>query len=190
MLKTFDWRMGTLARPNASTGNPPKADHPPTHLTAWAVGLIIGLLPTLIPAEDWPQFRGINASGVSTSKKPLPTEFSLEKNLRWSVKLGDGVGCPIIVGGKAFTTAMTNERTFSVFAFEAATGRKLWQKDFESGKLPRITPPNSHASSTPASDGQRVYVYFSTHGLISLDAQSGEQAWKRSLPSPSYLMDW
>lgn len=30
-------------------------------------------------AEDWPQFRGINASGVTMSKKPLPTEFSLEK---------------------------------------------------------------------------------------------------------------
>ena len=141
-------------------------------------------------AEDWPQFRGINASGVSASQKPLPTEFSLEKNLRWSVKLGDGVGCPIIAGGKVFVTAMTAERTFSVFAFDAATGKKLWQRDFETGKLPRITPPNSHASSTPASDGQRVYVYFSTLGLISLDAKSGDETWKRSLPSPSYLMDW
>ncbi len=187
MLKIFDWRMGTLSRPNASTG---KSAHPPKHLTAWAIGLLIGVLPSLIRAEDWPQFRGINASGVSASKKSLPTEFSLDKNLGWSVKLGDGVGCPIVVGGKVFVTAMTAERTFSVFAFEAATGKKLWQKDFESGKLPRITPPNSHASSTPASDGQRVYVYFSTHGLIALEVESGEQAWKRSLPSPSYLMDW
>ncbi len=141
-------------------------------------------------AEDWPQFRGINASGVSGSKKPLPTEFSLEKNLRWSVKLGDGVGCPIVAGGKVFVTAMSAERTFSVFAFDAATGKKLWQRDFETGKLPRITPPNSHASSTPASDGQRLYVYFSTLGLLALDAKSGEETWKRSLPSPSYLMDW
>ena len=141
-------------------------------------------------AEDWPQFRGINASGVSGSKKPLPPEFSLEKNLRWSVKLGDGVGCPIVAGGKVFVTAMSAERTFSVFAFDAATGKKLWQRDFETGKLPRITPPNSHASSTPASDGQRLYVYFSTLGLLALDAKSGEETWKRSLPSPSYLMDW
>src|SRR5262245_12986833 len=103
-------------------------------------------------AEDWPQFRGMNASGVSTSNKKLPTEFSLEKNLKWSVKLGDGVGCPIIASGKVFATAMTAEKTFSVFGFDAATGEKLWQRDFETGKLPRITPPNSHASSTPASD--------------------------------------
>ena len=74
-------------------------------LTVWL------LLANAAGAEDWPQFRGINASGVSTSNKKLPIEFSLEKNLRWSVKLGDGVGCPIVAGGKVFVTAMTGERT-------------------------------------------------------------------------------
>ncbi len=161
-----------------------------SHRVCLALCVLSLILQADLPAEDWPQFRGINASGVSASKKPLPTEFSLEKNLRWSVKLGDGVGCPIVAGGKAFVTAMTAERTFSVFAFDATTGQKMWQRDFETGKLPRITPPNSHASSTPASDGQRVYVHFSTLGLIALDAKSGEQSWQRSLPAANYLMDW
>lgn len=152
--------------------------------------VLLVLVASRAMAEDWPQFRGVNASGVSTSSKKLPAEFSLEQNLRWSVKLGDGIGCPIVVGGKVFATAMTGDKTFSVFGFEAATGKKNWQRDFETGKLPRITPPNSHASSTPASDGQRVYVYFSTLGLIALDANTGEQGWQRSLPTPSYLMDW
>ena len=160
----------------------------PTLCVAFTV--ITAFLAAHSVAEDWPQFRGINASGVSASNKPLPTEFSLTDKLKWSVKLGDGIGCPIVAGGKVFVTGMTGERTFSAFAFEAATGKKLWQRDFETGKLPRITPPNSHASSTPASDGQRVYVYFSTLGLVALDGASGEQSWQRSLPSPSYLMDW
>ncbi len=154
------------------------------------LGLALVLFSEAARAEDWPQFRGINACGVSASKKRLPTEFSLEKNLRWSVKLGDGVGCPIVAGGKVFTTAMTGEKTFSVFAFEAATGKKLWQRDFETGKLPRITPPNSHASSTPATDGRSVFVHFSTLGLLALDAKSGKQEWQRSLPAANYLMDW
>lgn len=82
---------------------------------------------------------------------------------------------------------MTAERTFSVFAFEAATGKKLWQRDFETGKLPRITPPNSHASSTPASDGKQVYVYCSTLGLIALDAMNGDEV--EALAAKSQLFD-
>ena len=52
-------------------------------------------------------------------------------------------------------------------------GTELWKREFDTGKLPRITPPNSHASATPASDGQRVFVHFSTLGLIALDAANG-----------------
>ena len=155
---------------------------------AWSAAL--ALLPAITAAADWPQFRGPNASGVSTEDKPLPTEFSLEQNLRWSVKLGDGIGSPIVVGGKVFATAMTGEQKLGVFAFDAATGKELWKREFDTGKLPRITPPNNHASSTPASDGQRVYVHFSTLGLLALDANTGQLEWEHKLPLPAYLMDW
>ena len=155
---------------------------------AWSVAL--ALIPAIATAEDWPQFRGPNASGVSTEGKPLPTEFSLEQNLRWSVKLGDGIGSPIVVGGKVYATAMTGDEKLGVFAFDAATGKEIWRSEHDTGKLPRITPPNSHASSTPASDGKRVYVHFSTLGLLALDAATGELAWEHKLPLPAYLMDW
>ncbi len=151
---------------------------------------VLAALALVAFAEDWPQFRGPNATGVSTSDKPLPTEFSLEQNLRWSVKLGDGIGSPIVVGGKVYATAMTGEQKLGVFAFDAASGKAIWKREFDTGKLPRITPPNSHASSTPASDGKRVYVHFSTLGLLALDANTGELVWEYKLPLPAYLMDW
>lgn len=143
-----------------------------------------------LAAEDWPQFRGNNGSGVSSSGQSLPVEFSHDTNVAWSVKLGDGIGSPIVVGGRVFTTAMTGERTFAVFAFDAVTGKPLWKKEFDTGKLPRITPPNSHASSTPASDGRQVYVYFSTLGILALNADDGAEAWRFPIPQPAYLMDW
>lgn len=41
-------------------------------------------------AEDWPQFRGSNGSGVFASKN-IPLEFSADKNIAWKAGLGDGV---------------------------------------------------------------------------------------------------
>lgn len=141
-------------------------------------------------AEDWPQFRGPNATGVSTESTNLPVEFSYEDKVLWSAELGTGVACPIISGGRAFATAMVGEETFAVFCFDAATGQQLWKREFATGPLPNIMPPNEQASSTPAADGERVYVYFSTLGMLALDAADGKLVWKRPIPPPFYLMGW
>ncbi len=143
-----------------------------------------------LPAEDWRQFRGPNASGVAPGSYSLPVEFSQTDKVKWSVKLGDGIASPIIASGRVFTTAMVNEQKFGVYCYEAGTGKPLWQREFDTGKLPRITPPNSYASSTPATDGNRVYVYFSTLGLLALNVADGKTAWERPVPQPAYLMDW
>ena len=141
--------------------------------------------------EDWPQFRGVNSSGVTTSSARLPVEFSFEHKMRWQAPLGDGVSCPIVSRGRVFATGMADElRKLAVMAFDAADGAPLWRREFEVGKLPRITPPNSHASSTPATDGERVFVYFSTLGLVALDARSGDHLWTAPVQQPAYLMDW
>ncbi|WP_395752345.1 PQQ-binding-like beta-propeller repeat protein [Prosthecobacter sp.] len=140
-------------------------------------------------AEDWPQFRGANGTGVSSSAK-LPPDFSAEKNIAWRAKIGDGIASPIIKNGRVFTTAMLGDQKLGVFSFDAATGTQLWRSDLDTGTLPRITPPNSHASSTPATDGDRVYVYFSTIGLLAFDFTTGKEVWRHTMPRPAYLMDW
>ena len=76
-------------------------------------------------ADDWPQFRGINGSGISAGTDPLPTEFSFENKLLWKTELGDGIGSAIIVDGRVFNTAMTGEKTFAVFCHDGATGKQL-----------------------------------------------------------------
>lgn len=140
-------------------------------------------------ADDWPQFRGINGSGVSTEDSELPTEFSFE-TAKWSAKIGDGIGSAIVAGERVFSTGLTDEQVFSVFCHDVATGKEHWRQDLDTGDLPRITPPNSHASSTPATDGERVYVFFSTLGLLAFDAATGVELWRHKLPAAAYLMDW
>jgi outer membrane protein assembly factor BamB len=153
--------------------------------------LILALaLPATLKAEDWPQFRGPNCSGVSMSRLPLPTEFSSKDKVRWSVNLGDGIASPIVSRGRVFVTAMTEKEKFGVFCFDAGNGKELWKREWNTGPLPRITPPNSHASSTPATDGERVYFYLSNFGLTALNASDGTDVWRVPLPRPCYLMDW
>ncbi len=147
------------------------------------------LLATCLSAEDWPQFRGSNGSGVATSTG-LPREFSAEHNLAWSARVGDGVGAPVIHNGRVFTTAMTAAQKLGVFAFDAIRGAQLWRTEIDTGTLPRITPPNSHAASTPATDGTRVFLHFSTIGLVAFDAADGRELWRYAMPRPAYLMDW
>src|SRR5262249_897513 len=98
----------------------------------WSMVLLLFASP--LAAEDWPQFRGPNCSGVSTAKKPLPVKFSKSQNVCWMADLGDAVSSPSVADGRVFTTAMLGPREgkqkFVVFAFDAGTGRELWQKSF------------------------------------------------------------
>jgi len=77
-------------------------------------GLLLGLavlagVEGTVRGEDWPQFRGMNASGVSGSPARLPVEFSFEHKMRWQASLGDGVSCPIVSRGRVFATGMADE---------------------------------------------------------------------------------
>jgi len=140
--------------------------------------------------EDWPQFRGPNCAGISTSRQALPAKFSATEGAGWSAKIGDGIGSPVVAAGRVFVSAMTGVEVVSLFAFDAATGSKLWQRDLATGPLAESHKTNSHASTTPAADSERVYFYFSTLGLMAFDAASGRDAWKYELPTPFFVFKW
>ena len=152
--------------------------------------LLVAVAARPAAGEDWAQFRGPNASGVSTESTDLPVEFSHENKVLWSTELGEGIACPVIANGRAYATAMTAPQTFTVFCFDAATGEEHWRTPMETGELPAIIPPNVPASSTPAADDERVYVHVDTIGLMALDAQDGRVVWKQPLQTPFFLMGW
>ncbi len=154
-------------------------------------GLAVALLALTVQAnDDWPQFRGPNSSGISPSAQDLPIEFSEIHNVAWKASVGDGVGGAVVAAGRVFVSGMTDANTVSLFAFDLASGTQLWQRDWPAGELAEIHETNSHASTTPAADAERVYFYFSTLGLIAVDAQSGADAWRQELPTPFFVFKW
>ena len=157
--------------------------------------LLLGLLAAAaaadrLRADDWPQFRGPNCSGISATSQDLPVEFSATENVRWSAAIGDGVGGAAVVAGRAFVAGMTANDIVSLTAFDSRTGQKLWQRDWPTGPLAEVHQTNSPASSTPAADAERVYFYFSSLGLLTVDAASGRDVWRRELPVPFFVFKW
>ena len=148
------------------------------------------VMPVSLAAEDWPQFRGPNCSGISPSGHRLPVHFSATDNVTWAARLGDGIGCPIVVAGRVFTSAMIDEDTVGLYAFEAESGRELWKRSWPVGDLDVTHKTNSHASTTPAADAERVYFYFSTLGMIAVDAATGADVWQQQLPIPYFVFKW
>ena len=141
-------------------------------------------------AGDWPQFRGPNCTGLADSNESLPVTFSATENVKWKASLGDGIGCPTIVAGRLFVSSMIDAEHVALTAFEARTGRQLWQRVWPTGELPEIHQTNSHASTTPAADAERVYFYFSTLGLRAVDAATGADRWHSDLPVPYFVFKW
>lgn len=141
-------------------------------------------------AEDWPQFRGPNCLGISSETESLPLHFSETENVRWQQAVGDGVGGAVVAADRVFVSGMTDSKTISLFAFDLVSGERLWRRDWPAGELPEVHHVNSHASTTPAADGDHVYFYFSTLGLVAVDAQSGANVWQQELPVPFFVFKW
>jgi outer membrane protein assembly factor BamB len=125
---------------------------------------------------QWPQFRGPNATGISDECKP-PIHFGPETNLLWKTTVPAGISSPIVWGSRLFLTGVTSNELVTL-AYDTATGRELWRRATPTVKLEQCHSFSSPAASTPCTDGERVYAYFGSYGVISYDFE-GKEVWKR-----------
>lgn len=85
------------------------------------------------------------------------------------------------LGGTRSEAAPNEKITFVVAAFSQTTGQKLWERKFAAeGDLPTVHEKCNLATSSPVTDGERVYAWFSNGQLMALD-MSGKPAWSRHL---------
>lgn len=77
---------------------------------------------------------------------------------------------------------------YMVSAFDAATGKLRWEREAHKGApFGGRHRKNTYASETPATDGERLYVYFGNVGLFAYSLD-GKPLWNaRFDPQPMYL---
>lgn len=134
-------------------------------------------------AGDWPRFRGPNGEGVATDQD-VPVKWS-DENILWKTRIpGVGHSSPIIYGDRLFVQSASEDgKGRWLLCLNADKGNLLW-KSPASGQSAKKHPLNSLASSTPATDGQRVYAVFWDGKNIHLDAfdfKNGKPIWQKNL---------
>ena len=137
----------------------------------------------LLHGENWPQFRGSTGQGHSL-ETGLPLKWSASENIAWRTALpGEGWSSPIVWGDRVFvTTATDGGESCRVIALNRKSGTVLWNKEVFKQVPRRKEARNSYATSTPATDGERVYACFGDGSFAALDF-AGEVVWtNRSFP--------
>ena len=123
------------------------------------LSLLLALTPSLLPAEDWPQWRGPRFDGTS---KDTGFPITADGSVTWKVELpGSGHASPIVWQDRVFiVSALTENQERVLLSLDRASGKILWQATVVKAPIENIHKLNSQASSTPATDGERVFTAF------------------------------
>jgi outer membrane protein assembly factor BamB len=142
-----------------------------------------GGVPADLVSGPWLAWRGPNRNGIVIDQNP-PLTWSATENVIWKTEVpGRGHASPIIVNDQIIlATSDVQAETQSVVSYDKTTGNQNWVTVVNTGNFnPRIFPANTHASSTVASDGQRLFAVFNNNEGAQLAALSlqGEVLWEK-----------
>jgi len=165
--------------------------------------VILCALTAPVGADDWPRFRGPSA-GVAADDPALPDTWSPTQNVVWKMDIpGIGWSSPVVWGDHVFVTTVVNTtqqepprpgfylgdwppsgapHRWMVYDIDFRTGKIRWQSELLRAR-PKVTRhiKNSFASETPVTDGERVYVYFGSIGLVAALDLDGKRIWTAEL---------
>ncbi len=123
---------------------------------------------------DWHQWRGPNRDGHSPEKGLLAQWPAGGPRALWK---GTGAGTAYsslsASNGRLFTLGARADTEY-VMAFDAGTGKKLWE--VPNGRRFR-NDMGDGPRSTPTVEGDRVYAFGGSGDLTALDAATGKRIW-------------
>lgn len=144
--------------------------------------------------QVWPQWRGPRRDG-QIAGPAWPTSLAEDSFvLLWRVPLGPSYSGPIVSETSVFVTETRDATHEVVRALDRETGRQRWEASWDGAlSVPFFAKANGDwIRSTPAWDGNRLYVAGMRDLLVCLDSQSGEIQWQvdfvreQGTPLPSF----
>lgn len=132
---------------------------------------------------EWQQWRGPARTG-KIEAAAWPDKLDGEHlQQTWKVELGNSYSGPIVAGDRVYVTETRDAKTEHVQALDRKTGTSLWEASWSGATcVPFFAKANGDwIRSTPALDGDSLYVAGIRDVVVSLDAASGKERWRTDL---------
>lgn len=140
--------------------------------------------------SDWPWWRGPSRDGSASTEQSPPTRWSETENVIWKKRIpGRGHGSPMVFGNHVYlATADDARKAQLVLCFDRGSGEQIWesvvhQGGYEATGKRKANEKASWASSTLATDGERLFINFYNGGAVHTTALdlNGQVIWRQKL---------
>ena len=128
--------------------------------------------------HDWTSFLGPSHNAVSTETR---LSRALPRPLIWEFAKGTGYASPAILGDRLLFLHRLGDEEI-VECLHPETGTRLWEFRYPTDFEDRYGYNNGPRSS-PAIDGERVFIAGAQGQLHCLNTQTGRLIWRRHLAS-------
>ena len=162
------------------------------------------LFPFLLSAQDWPQWRGPDASGYAPNGN-YPINWSSQENIIWKKTLpGRGHSSPVHDGENIWVTTaletpaseeekkerlkenkglptvtVLSKLSLRALKINPVSGKILKNIEVFEKKQPQwVHKLNSYASPTPFLEDGKLFLHFGAYGNACIDSESGKIIWK------------
>jgi outer membrane protein assembly factor BamB len=142
-----------------------------------SVCLVALFVCAIVPAADWPQWRGLHRDGKSGDTGLLAQWPAGGPRLVWKARgLGEGYSSFAVIGNRLYTQGQQGDGEF-VIALDVATGKQLWKTPAGRGLS---SDRGNGPRGTPTVDGDRLYAVAGDGTLVCLETESGKRVWGTS----------
>ena len=128
--------------------------------------------------EDWPQFLGPRANGISNETNLLAAWPSNGPTVIWDKEIGTGYGAPSVLGDQVILHHRLQDEEV-VECVSANTGKTIWHFNYPSHFIDPYGY-NNGPRATPLLTSNRCYTFGAEGMLTCLELSTGKLVWQRN----------
>lgn len=143
---------------------------------------VLLLLASVAWGEDSPSIQYFRRDGGAfAGKAQLPNDLAKDADQVWRTPLNPGISTPCVTGDRVIlTTYAAENKILATVCLDRVTGEVLWSRPVPATEIEKVHNAGSPASSSAASNGKQVFVFYGSYGLLCYDLE-GKLLWEKKM---------